>query len=126
MVKNNKKVSLCIISFIVSFIFIIFVQSLNINSTRNVPLKSEKENAIFFEKTNGSENYISMRISRSNTFEIFTGRLMAGASVDPNFVKKMEEYIFLPKKLRLSERTAGEIFSLCSILQRYRERILLI
>ena len=50
MVKNNKKVSLCIISFIVSFIFIIFVQSLNINSTRNVPLKSEKENAIFFEK----------------------------------------------------------------------------
>ena len=121
MVKNNKKVSLCIISFIVSFIFIIFVQSLNINSTRNVPLKSEKENAIFFEKTNSSENYISMRISRSNTFEIFTGR-----DALPNFVKKMEEYLFLPKKLRLSERTAGEIISLCSILQRYRERILLI
>lgn len=121
MVKNNKKVSLCIISFIVSFIFIIFVQSLNINSTRNVPLKSEKENAIFFEKTNSSENYISMRISRSNIFEIFTGR-----DTLPNFVKKMEEYLFLPKKLRLSERTAGEIISLCSILQRYRERILLI
>ena len=62
-----------------------------------------------------------MRISRSNTFEIFTGR-----DTLPNFVKKMEEYLFLPKKLRLSERTAGEIISLCSILQRYRERILLI
>ena len=121
MVKNNKKVSFCIISFIVSFIFIIFVQSLNISSTKNIPLKSEKENAIFFEKTNSSENYISIRISRSSTFEIFTGR-----DTLPNFIKKMEEYIFFPKKLKLSERTAGEIFSLCSILQRYRERILLI
>lgn len=121
MLKNNKKVSLYIIPFIISFIFIIFMQSLNINSTRNVPLKSEKENAIFFEKTNGSENYISMRISRSNAFEIFTGRDSL-----PNFVKKIEEHVFFQKIFKLSERTAGEIISLCSILQRYRERILLI
>ena len=108
--------------FIYCFIYIYyFCTKFKYKQHKNVPLKSEKENAIFFEKTNSSENYISMRISRSNTFEIFTGR-----DTLPNFVKKMEEYLFLPKKLRLSERTAGEIISLCSILQRYRERILLI
>lgn len=75
MLKKNNKVSLYIIPFIISFVFIVFMQSLNINNSRvNIPLKAEKESAIFFERSNGSENYISMRISRTGVFEIFMGR----------------------------------------------------
>ena len=84
MLKKNNKVSLYIIPFIISFVFIVFMQSLNINNSRvNIPLKAEKESAIFFERSNGSENYISMRISRTGVFEIFMGR-----DTLPSFVKK--------------------------------------
>ena len=122
MMKKNNKVSLYIIPFIISFVFIVFMQSLNINNSRvNIPLKAEKESAIFFERSNGSENYISMRISRTGVFEIFMGR-----DTLPSFVKKVEEYTFFKKVIRLSERNAGEIAAVCSILQRYKERILLI
>lgn len=123
MLKRDKKITFSIISFLVSFIFIVFVQSMNIdNINSNIPLKSEKESAIFFDKeTSTSENYISVRISRTTVLEIFMGRDSL-----PNFVKKMEENLFFKKIIKLTEKKGREIISLSSILQRYKERILLI
>lgn len=119
--NNNKKLSFYILPFIISFILIVFVQSFNINSNVNLSLKYEKENAIFFDKSDDSENYISMRISRGQFFEIFMGR-----DTLPNFVKKCEESTIFKKHVKLIERNVREIISAYSILQRYKERILLI
>lgn len=101
MLKRDKKITFSIISFLVSFIFIVFVQSMNIdNINSNIPLKSEKESAIFFDKeTSTSENYISVRISRTTVLEIFMGRDSL-----PNFVKKMEENLFFKKIIKLTEK----------------------
>ena len=122
MLKNNdKKLSFYIVPFIISFIFIVFVHSLNINSSINFPAKSQKENAIFFDKSSPSENYISMRILRSRVFEVFMGRDSL-----PDFTKKHEEFVILRKITKTFEKIREDNRIFCSILKRYKERILLI
>ena len=86
---KSRKQAAYIIPFLVSFLFIVFVHSLNFN-TNPAPLRSEKENAIFL-----------------------------------NEVKPSENYIVFDKTVKLTRKIVKEsIFS--TIIERYRERILLI
>lgn len=117
---KNKKTALYIIPFLISFIFIVFIHSLNVN-TRFVPLKSEKENAIFLDEMKSTENYISVRVtSRIKVTDIFSGR-----DTLPELIHNTEDYIIFDKTTTLIGKIVKEqVFY--SIIQRYKERILLI
>lgn len=119
MSKNNKKAQFYIIPFIISFIFIIFIHSMNV-SPRYVPLRSEKESAIFFDKSAESENYISVRASRTKTADVFAGR-----DTLPNFVNKPENHFIFDRLIKFAGKTIENSF-FYSILERYKTRILLI
>lgn len=119
MSKNNKKIQFFIVPFIISFIFIIFLHSMNISS-RYVPLRSEKENAIFFDKSAESESYISVRTARVKTADIF-----AGKDTLPNFVHKLENHFVFEKSIKFMGKAIKNSF-FYSILNRYEARILLI
>lgn len=117
---KSRKQAAYIIPFLVSFLFIVFVHSLNFN-TNPAPLRSEKENAIFLNEVKPSENYISMRMNnRIRVTDIFSGK-----DTLPNFVHSTENYIVFDKTVKLTRKIVKEsIFS--TIIERYRERILLI
>ena len=120
MFKDNKKISFSIVIFLVSFIFIVFAHSLNMNNSRiNLSLKSKKENSIFFEKSSHSENYISIKNLRTKTFQIFSSK-----DIIPDFAKKIEEHILINKLIKLPKRIVEILIERYSILERYKERIL--
>lgn len=117
--KNNKKLQFFIVPFIISFIFIVFAHSMNFNA-KYTPLRSEKENAIFLDKSAATENYISVRATRTKVADVF-----AGKDSLPPFVHNTEHrFIFNEIEKFLGKITEKE-FSY-SILQRYKKRILLI
>ncbi len=117
---KNRKQAAYIIPFLVSFLFIVFMHSLNFR-TNSAPLRPEKENAIFLNEAKHSENYISMRISnRIRVTDIFTGR-----DTLPEFVHHTQNFIIFDKIVKATKKLTEEnIF--CSIIERYKERILLI
>lgn len=120
MYKNNKKTALYLIPFLISFLFIVFIHSLNIN-TRFTPLKSEKESAIFLDDMKSSDNYISVRVTnRVRVTDIFSGR-----DTLPDLICRSENNVILHKTIKLLGKIVKENKYL-SIVQRYKARILLI
>ncbi|WP_300357323.1 hypothetical protein [Fusobacterium sp.] len=122
MFKNNKKSLFSTFIFIILFVFTIFTYNININNSKaSLSTKSKKESSIFIEKTNYSKNYISTRILRAKVFQIFNGR-----EITPNFVKKVEDYTLVKEIFKAPNKIIYVLLKTYSILERYKERILLI
>ncbi len=122
MFKNNKKSLFSTFIFIILFAFAVFMYNLNINNSKpSLSIKSKKESSIFIEKTNYSKNYISTKILKAKVFQIFNGK-----EITPNFIKKVEDYTLIKKIFKIPNKVIYVLFKTYSILERYKERILLI